>query len=33
MELQVEKQIFSINSDVTNRIEKAKPFACGMNKH
>jgi choloylglycine hydrolase len=31
-ELQVEKQIFSLNGDVTDRIEKAKPFVFGMNK-
>jgi choloylglycine hydrolase len=32
MELQVEKQIFSLNGDVTERIEEAKPFVFGMNK-
>jgi penicillin V acylase-like amidase (Ntn superfamily) len=31
-ELQVEKQIFSLNGDVTDRIEKAQPFVFGMNK-
>jgi choloylglycine hydrolase len=31
-ELQVEKQIFSLNGDVTDRIEKAKPFVFGMSK-
>jgi choloylglycine hydrolase len=31
-ELQVEKQIFSLNGDVTDRIEEAKPFVFGMNK-
>jgi len=32
MELQVEKQIFSLNGDVTGRIEEAKPFEFGRNK-
>jgi choloylglycine hydrolase len=31
-ELQVEKNIFSLNGDVTNQLEKAKPFVFGMNK-
>jgi len=31
-ELQVEKKIFSLNGDVTNQLEKAKPFVFGMNK-
>jgi choloylglycine hydrolase len=30
-ELQVEQKIFSLNGDVTNRLEKAKPFVFGMN--
>ena len=32
MELQVEKKIFSLNGDVTNQLEQAKPFVFGMNK-
>jgi choloylglycine hydrolase len=32
MELQVEKQIFTLSGDVTSRLEKAKPFVFGMNK-
>ncbi len=32
-ELQVEKKIFSLSGDVTNQLEKAKPFVFGMNKH
>jgi choloylglycine hydrolase len=32
MELQVEKKIFSLNGDVTNQLEKVKPFVFGMNK-
>jgi penicillin V acylase-like amidase (Ntn superfamily) len=28
-ELQVEKKIFSLNSDVTNQIEEVKPFVFG----
>jgi hypothetical protein len=31
-ELQVEKNIFSLNGDVTSQLEKAKPFVFGMNK-
>jgi choloylglycine hydrolase len=31
-ELQVEKNIFSLNGDVTNRLRPAKPFVFGMNK-
>jgi choloylglycine hydrolase len=31
-ELQVEKKIFSLTGDVTNQLEKAKPFVFGMNK-
>jgi hypothetical protein len=32
MELQVEKEIFSLNGDVTGRLAEAKPFVFGMNK-
>jgi choloylglycine hydrolase len=32
MELQVEKEIFSLNGDVTKKLKKAKPFVFGMNK-
>ena len=32
MELKVEKKIFSLNGDVTNQLEKAKPFVFGVNK-
>jgi choloylglycine hydrolase len=32
-ELQVEKDIFSLNGDVTDRLRPAKPFVFGMNKH
>ena len=32
MELQVEKQIFSLNGEVTDRLTEAKPFVFGMNK-
>jgi choloylglycine hydrolase len=32
MELQVEKQIFSLNGDVTSKLQKATPFVFGMNK-
>ncbi|WP_424362472.1 linear amide C-N hydrolase [Methylocystis parvus] len=32
-ELQVEKKIFSLNGDVTRRLEKAKPFVFGKNEH
>lgn len=31
MELQVEKKIFSLNGDVSNLLEPAKPFVFGMN--
>jgi penicillin V acylase-like amidase (Ntn superfamily) len=31
-ELQVEKEIFSLNGDVTGRLKQAKPFVFGMNK-
>ena len=31
-ELQVEKNIFSLNGDVTRQLKKAKPFVFGMNK-
>jgi choloylglycine hydrolase len=31
-ELQVEKSIFSLNGDVTNLLQPAKPFVFGMNK-
>ena len=31
-ELQVEKEIFSLNGDVTKKLKKAKPFVFGMNK-
>ena len=31
-ELQVEKQIFSLNGEVTDRLAEAKPFVFGMNK-
>mgnify|MGYP001239163746 FL=1 len=31
-ELQVEKKIFSLNGDVTDQLEPAKPFVFGMNK-
>jgi choloylglycine hydrolase len=31
-ELQVEKNIFSLNGDVTSKLTKAKPFVFGMNK-
>jgi hypothetical protein len=31
-ELQVEKQIFTLNSEVTDRLEEAKPFVFGMNR-
>ena len=31
-ELQVEKEIFSLNGDVTGRLKRAKPFVFGMNK-
>jgi choloylglycine hydrolase len=31
-ELQVEKNIFSLNGDVTDRLRPAKPFVFGMNK-
>jgi choloylglycine hydrolase len=33
MELQVEKEIFSLNGDVTGRLQPAKPFVFGMNKN
>jgi penicillin V acylase-like amidase (Ntn superfamily) len=33
MELQVEKEIFSLNGDVTSQLEEAKPFVFGTNKH
>jgi penicillin V acylase-like amidase (Ntn superfamily) len=32
MELQVEKQIFSLNGEVTSQLSQAKPFVFGMNK-
>jgi penicillin V acylase-like amidase (Ntn superfamily) len=32
MELQVEKQIFSLTGDVTNKLQKAKPFVFGISK-
>jgi choloylglycine hydrolase len=31
-ELQVEKNIFSLNGDVTNMLQMAAPFVFGMNK-
>lgn len=31
MELQIEKNIFSLNGDVTNQLANAKPFVFGMN--
>jgi penicillin V acylase-like amidase (Ntn superfamily) len=33
MELKVEKEIFKLNGDVTDKFEKAKPFVFGMNKN
>jgi hypothetical protein len=30
--LQVEKQIFSLNGEVTDRLTEAKPFVFGMYK-
>jgi choloylglycine hydrolase len=33
MELPVEKQIFSLNGEVTDRLAEAKPFVFGMNKN
>jgi choloylglycine hydrolase len=32
MELKVEKEIFKLNGDVTDKLEKATPFVFGMNK-
>jgi choloylglycine hydrolase len=32
MELQVEKNIFTLNGDVTSQLQKATPFVFGMNK-
>jgi choloylglycine hydrolase len=32
MELRVEKEIFKLNGDVTDKLEKAQPFVFGMNK-
>lgn len=32
MHLEVEKQIFSLNGEVSSRLEKAEPFVFGMNK-
>jgi penicillin V acylase-like amidase (Ntn superfamily) len=32
MELKVEKEIFKLNGDVTDKLEKAKPFVFGMNE-
>ena len=32
MELKVEKDIFILNGDVTDKLEKAKPFMFGINK-
>lgn len=32
MELKVEKEIFKLAGDVTDKLEKAKPFVFGMNK-
>jgi len=32
-ELQVEENIFSLSGDVTNRLQPAKSFVFGMNKH
>jgi choloylglycine hydrolase len=32
MELQVEKRIFELHGEVTDQLEKAKPFVFGMNK-
>jgi choloylglycine hydrolase len=32
LELQVEKNIFSLNGDVTDRLQPARPFVFGMNK-
>ena len=31
-ELRVEKEIFSLNGEVTSKRTKAKPFVFGMNK-
>jgi penicillin V acylase-like amidase (Ntn superfamily) len=31
-ELQVEKNIFSLNGEVTSQLAEAKPFVFGMNK-
>lgn len=33
MKLKVEKEIFKLNGDVTDKLEKTKPFVFGMNKH
>ncbi len=33
MELKVEKGIFILSGDVTDKLEKAQPFVFGMNKH
>jgi choloylglycine hydrolase len=32
LELQVEKRIFSLNGDVSDQLQPAKPFVFGMNK-
>lgn len=32
LELKVEKEIFKLNGEVTDKLEKAKPFVFGMNK-
>jgi penicillin V acylase-like amidase (Ntn superfamily) len=32
LELKVEKEIFKLNGDVTDKLEKAQPFVFGMNK-
>ena len=32
LELQVEKEIFSLSGDVTSQLEPATPFVFGMNK-
>jgi choloylglycine hydrolase len=32
MALQVEKQIFTLNGDVTSQLQPAQPFVFGMNK-
>jgi choloylglycine hydrolase len=32
MELEVEKEIFSLSGDVTGQLQEATPFVFGMNK-